>query len=449
MTATMKGQPYKRLPRARKYGLPSGFTFGAATSAYQVEGATEVDGRGPSIWEPFLRGPNDPPYDSGDVTCDHYNRYREDVAIMKSLGLQAYRFSVAWPRVMPEGLGRVNQPGLDFYDRLVDELLAAGIEPYATLYHWDLPLALQTRYNGWYGRETALRFADYSTVVVKRLSDRVKKWATLNEPEVIIAGYIGSGMAPAMNLPDCAYRVGHHLLLGHALSVQSMRAACSGIESGIVLNLVPIYPVDSTATDAARNRWMGSYAWYLEALLKGCYPDQVVAALSKQDLVAPLDMSLIAQRLDFLGINFYTRFLVDAQGGIVEKPGVERTQMGWEMEPASLTAMLLQLQDEYELPPIYITENGAAIDDVVAPDGFIHDTRRIAYIDNHLAALSRAIKGGVDVRGYFVWSLLDNLEWPLGFKKTFGLIHVDRQTLSRSVKDSGLWYKRVIRNNRR
>ncbi len=448
MSATNANGLRRRLPSATDYSLPRGFVFGAATSAYQVEGAVHEDGRGPSIWEPFLSKPKDPPYDSPAVACDHYHRYREDVALMRQLNLNAYRFSVAWPRIMPAGDGKVNQAGLDFYDRLVDELLAKGIEPYLTLFHWDLPLSLQKRHQGWFGRQTALKFADYATVMVKRLGDRVKKWATLNEPEVIIAGYIGDGMAPAMNRPDSAYRVGHHLLLGHALAVQSMRTARSGIDCGIVLNLVPVEPIDEAARDAARNRWVMSFSWYLDALLKGYYPESVVKALARDKPVKPLDMSLIAQSLDFLGINYYTRFLANAEGKLVEPPAV-RTQMGWEMVPSALSKMLIDLHREYQLPPIFITENGAALDDTVEPNGRIRDHGRIAYIDSHLKALHTAIKSGVDVRGYFVWSLMDNLEWPLGYKKTFGLMHVNRSTLERTIKDSGLWYSRVIaRNNR-
>jgi len=440
------------IPRARKYKLPPNFVFGASTSAYQVEGATEVGGRGPSIWEPFLAKPRTPAFDLGDVACDHYNRYREDVGLMKDLGLQAYRFSIAWPRIFPEGAGSVNQKGLDFYDRLVDELLAAGIDPYVTLFHWDLPLALQQKHFGWFGRETAEKFADYSTVMVKRLGDRVSKWATLNEPEVIIAGYIGDGMAPAMNLPRSGYRVGHHLLLGHALATQAMRAARPKLDYGIVLNLVPVEPLDPANDEmraAAQRRWEMSYSWYMDALLKGYYPDSVQEALSYSDQgnpVKPLDMSLIAQHLDFLGINYYTRFLVNAKGDIVEEPGVERTQMGWEMVPEAFTKMLTDLHADYELPPVYITENGAALDDTVV-NGRIHDKGRIAYIDSHIDAVARATRAGVDVRGYFVWSLMDNLEWPLGFKKTFGLTHVDRASLKRTLKDSALWYRRVIARN--
>lgn len=446
-------QPALRLPRVKNYKLPQGFVFGASTSAYQVEGAAFEGGRGQSIWEPFLRNPKRS-YDLGDVTCDHYNRYREDVGLMKAMGLDAYRFSISWPRVMPNGEGKVNETGLDFYDRLVDELLEAGIDPYVTLYHWDLPLALQKRYHGWFHRETALAFADYSALMVKRLGDRVKKWATLNEPEVIIAGYIGDGMAPGMNLPRSGHRVGHHLLLGHALGTQAMRAARSDIECGIVLNLVPIDPVDpqnEKQCAAARDRWSMSYSWYLDAMLKGHYPDIVHDALDRSDSGNPVragDMSLIAQKLDFLGINYYTRFLVNEKGDIVETPNVPRTQMGWEMVPDSFTKMLLDLERDYEMPPVYITENGAALDDTVS-DGRVNDRHRIKYLDEHIGAVARAIKGGADVRGYFAWSLMDNLEWPLGFAKTFGLIHVDRSTLNRTVKDSGLWYAKTIARNRR
>lgn len=440
----------RRLPDVPDLMLPGGFAFGAATSAYQVEGATSQDGRGPSIWEPFLRKPRTPPYDLGDVACDHYNRYREDVALMRSMGLKAYRFSISWSRVMPDGEGKVNRQGLDFYDRLVDELWANGIEPYATLYHWDLPLALQQRYHGWLSRETAMRFADYAAVMARRLGDRVRKFATLNEPEVIIAGYISDGMAPGVNLPHSRYPVGHHLMLGHGVAVQAIRAARSGTECGIVLNLVPIEAQTPAAKEEAHRFWERNYSWYLDGLLNGYYPDSILPELEGKSLggphLKPLDMALIAQKLDFLGINYYTRFVCNEKGGLVETPGAARTQMGWEMVPSALTDMLVDLNETYELPPVYITENGAALDDVVTR-GRIRDTGRIQYLDSHLKAVAAATARGVDVRGYFVWSLMDNLEWPLGFAKTFGLIHVDRATLKRTVKDSGHWYAKVIEKN--
>lgn len=442
-----------RMPRVRNYKLPKGFQFGAATSAFQIEGALEADGRGKSIWDDFLRQPKSPPYDLGDVACDHYNRYADDVKLMGKLGLDAYRFSIAWPRVVPEGNGRVNQKGLDFYDRLVDKLLAKGIEPYATLYHWDLPEWAQKQHAGWFGRDTALAFADYTAAVVKRLGDRVGKFATLNEPEVIIAGYAGDGMAPAFNRPDAGYRVGHHLLLGHALAAQAMRAARNDLQCGIVLNLVPIDPSDPQSADAkehAHKRYVKSYTWYLDALLKGHYPEEVLKELARPDLlnpIQPLDMSLIAQRLDFLGINYYTRFLVDEAGEMVFTPEEPKTQMGWEIHPDSLSQMLIDLHKEYPLPPTYITENGAALDDTVCGDGRVHDVARTRYLHQHIKAVAKAARAGVPMKGYFVWSLMDNLEWPLGFAKTFGIVHVDRKTLARTVKDSGRWYAKVIRKN--
>jgi beta-glucosidase len=323
----------------------------------------------------------------------------------------------------------------------VDKLLAKGIEPYATLYHWDLPEWAQKQHAGWFGRGTSLAFADYSTAVVKRLGDRVKKWATLNEPEVIIAGYIGDGMAPAFNRPEAAYRVGHHLLLGHALATSAMRAARNDVQCGIVLNLVPIDPSDPSNADArehARQRYVKSYTWYLDALLKGHYPEEVLKELARPDLlnpVEPLDMSLIAQRLDFLGINYYTRFLVNEKGEMVFNAEEPKTQMGWEIHPDSLSSMLIDL--------------GAALDDTVCGDGRVHDIGRTRYLHQHIKAVAKAARAGVPMKGYFVWSLMDNLEWPLGFAKTFGIVHVDRKTLARTVKDSGRWYAKVIRKNTR
>lgn len=487
----------------RIYGLPADFKFGAATSAYQIEGAALEDGRGASIWDAFLADKSKPHTgDTGEVACDHYHRYAEDVAIMRRLGLDAYRFSVSWPRVMPEGQGKVNEKGLDFYERLVDELLASGIEPFATLYHWDLPLALEKRYGGWLSRTTAHRFADYAAAVVERLGDRVKSWSTFNEPEVIIAGYTGPGMAPGLNRPDIGFHVGHHLLLAHGLGMEAIRSASADAKVGIVLNFNNIDPADRSdeSARAAREGFVRAYSWYLDALLEGTYPDVIERALQVVPDVRAVpkprgaswikrgDMRRIGRPIDFLGINYYTRFVVDGRGAHVMNPDVERTQMGWEIDPFGLARLIEKLNREYKLPPLYITENGAALDDVleVGTDGAgsgaggcagsasgeqancgagghskcgrrkrsrsrrVRDNRRARFITDHLQALAAAATtGGVDVRGYFVWSLLDNLEWPLGFAKTFGIVHVDRANgLKRTVKDSGRHYARLIKAHR-
>lgn len=444
--------------------LPSGFKFGAATSAYQVEGAVAEDGRGPSIWDKFLHDPKAMHSgDHGDIACDHYHRFREDIAIMKSLGLTSYRLSISWSRIMPTGRGQVNEAGLAHYSRVVDELLAAGIEPVVTLYHWDLPLALQEEYGGWLSRKVLRFFAHYAKVVVKRLGDRVKMWSTFNEPEVIIAGYIGKGMAPAVDRPDLAYHVGHNLMVAHGLAVKEMRAVRPDVQVGIVLNLNIIDPADGSkaARDAASEAFIKAYTWYFDGLFKGNYPQQITDKLdvvpqTMPDKVARPrhwvragDMDLIAQPIDFLGINYYTRFVINGEGHHVDVPGVERTLMGWQVYPFGLARLLDDLNRSYKLPPMYITENGAALTDTVE-SGQIHDSGRAKFIIDHLNALATVITtAGVDVRGYFVWSLLDNLEWPLGFAKTFGIVHVDRANgLKRTIKDSGLAYAAYIASAR-
>jgi beta-glucosidase len=445
--------------------LPTSFRFGAATSAYQIEGAWNQDGRGPSIWEPFLQNPGQHSGDSGDVACDHYNRYRDDVKLMKKLGLDAYRFSIAWPRVMPTGRGAVNQKGLDFYDRLVDKLLEAGIDPFPTLYHWDLPQQLQDDYCGWLGRETTHHFADYADVVVRRLGDRVKRWTTFNEPEVIIAGYISSGMAPAVNRGDLGYHVGHHLMVAHGLANTAIRAALPDAQVGIVLNFNIVDPADGSegALKNARERYVKAYRWYLDGLLNGQYPEEVLKHLKlaprlpetatrrrANAWVRPGDMKLISQKLDFMGINYYTRFVVDANGQDVVEPNHKRTQMGWQIYPFGLARLMEEMNRQFKLPPMYITENGAALDDVLK-DGQVNDVQRTQYIADHLEALASCInQGGVDIRGYFCWSFMDNLEWPLGFAKTFGLVHVDRaNNLKRTPKNSARWYSKVIEQHRK
>lgn len=433
------------------YGFPKGFVFGAATSAYQIEGAANQDGKGPSFWDVFAHAPGNMAKGAhGDVACDHYNRSREDVALMKSLGLGAYRFSLSWSRVMPDGRGRVNAQGLDFYDRLVDDLLASGIEPFPTLYHWDLPLSLH-EIGGWLNRDLSFHFADYAAAVVGRLKDRVRHWTTMNELEVIVAGYTGKGLAPGFDAPRLHAQTGHNLLLAHGRAMGAIRAAAPRVQAGIVLNFVPIEPSDGSqeARAAAERRWSTSYGWYLDGILRGRYPDAILDAERLGLLaVAAADMGTIAAPIDFLGVNYYTRFRADRTGALVPPgPGVPVTLMGWEIEPASMTAMLLRFQSEYDkMPPIFITENGAALRDM-AESGRVVDLERARYLHAHLLALRDAIAGGADVRGYFVWSLLDNLEWSLGYDMTFGLVSVDRGSLRRTPKFSAEWYRDVIRRN--
>ncbi len=446
--------------------FPDGFLWGAATSAYQIEGAVREDGRSPSIWDTLCRVPGAiRDGDSGDVADDHYHRYRDDVALMASLGLTAYRFSVAWPRVLPAGRGPVNEAGLDFYRRLVDELLAAGIEPHLTLYHWDLPQVLQDA-GGWPSRDAAGWFADYAAVVFEALHDRVRFWTTLNEPWCSsLLGYADGIHAPGVRDPRQATRAIHHLLLGHGLALQALRAIDPSRALGIVLNLQPIRVGQPDVTpalldavrrlDGLRNR-----VWS-EPLLEGRYPVDVAADLEAFGGL-PLrdgDLPLIGQPLDFLGINYYADdFLVAAPGATVphspgvldaagRDPGPDATDMGWPVTPDGLRDLLVTLAARYPaLPPIHITENGVACDDPVV-NGSIDDARRIAYLEGHLRAIHAAIQAGVDVRAYFQWSLLDNFEWSHGYRMRFGLVHVDYTTQARTPRRSAAWYREVIARN--
>ncbi len=431
--------------------FPEGFLWGAATAAYQIEGAWNADGKGESIWDRFCHTPahieND---DTGDVACDHYHRWREDVALMRQLGLQAYRFSVSWPRVIPAGRGAVNPPGLDFYDRLVDALLAADIQPFVTLYHWDLPQALQDR-GGWGRRDTCGYFADYADVMARRLGDRVRYWATFNEPWVVaFVGHHYGWHAPGLQDEALALQVAHHLLVAHGLATQALRAANARLQVGIVLNTRPVEPATDREPDRAlaEQAWQRNEGWFLDPLLRAQYPPAAWADYGdRTPAVQPGDMALIAQTLDWLGVNYYSRGVAQEGRIISPVPGSEYTDMGWEIHAPALRRLLVRLKQEYPIPPLYITENGAAFPDQVSPDGRVHDPRRIAYLHDHLVQARLAIDDGVDLRGYFAWSLLDNFEWAYGYSKRFGLVYVDYATQQRIVKDSGEWYARVIAAN--
>ncbi len=434
----------------RKFCFSPGFVYGASTSAYQIEGGVgEETGRGPSIWEKYFA--DRPHLDHGAVSCDHYNRMEEDVRMIKRMGLKAYRFSISWSRVLPLGKGKINEQGLEFYSNLVDALLRNGIEPYVTLYHWDLPQALEDQ-GGWLNRDTAHYFADFAAVIAHRLGDRVKYFGTLNEPEVIVAGYIGEGLAPALQDMSLRVKVAHNLMLAHGLATQALRAIDPSFKIGVTLNLVPAEPADASnpaAVNAARRHWQKNYALYLDAILKARYPDVVLDEMDATGVeIRPGDMAIISQRIDYLGVNWYLRHVVDENGGIVDVPGATKTLMGWEIHAPALTRMLVAMNEEYRLPPIFITENGAAMPDTFAK-GRVRDVGRMTYIHDHLAALESAVAAGVNIGGYFAWSLMDNLEWSLGFKMTFGIVHVDRNTLKRTVKDSGLWYRDTIKLNTR
>lgn len=433
------------------YKFPDNFLWGAATAAYQIEGAWNEDGKGESIWDRFSHTPGKIfQGDSGDVACDHYHRYQEDIALMARIGLKGYRFSTAWTRVLPTGHGPANPRGLDFYDRLVDCLLEAGIQPFPTLYHWDLPQKLQDR-GGWTNRETCDYFADYAALMAKALGDRVLHWTTINEPGVVaFDGHYTGEHAPGLQDEKTARQVGHNLLVAHGLATQALRNINTALEVGIVLNLWPSDPASASAEDraAAEANWHRGETWLLDPLLHASYP---LAAWETAGETAPLvqagDMALIAQRLDFLGINYYSRNLVSAAGEVSPVPGAEYTEMGWEVHPPAMYRLLTILQRDYRLPPLYITENGAAFPDSVSTDGQIHDPRRREYLRLHLIEACKAIHQGVDLRGYFVWSLLDNFEWAHGYTKRFGLVHVDYATQKRTIKDSGEWYSLVSAKN--
>jgi beta-glucosidase len=439
--------------------FPAHFLWGAATAAYQIEGATREDGRGSSIWDQFAATPGKiHQNDNGDIAANHYHLMPEDVAIMAQLGLGAYRFSISWPRILPTGRGSVNAAGLDFYDRLVDTLLARGIQPFATLYHWDMPLTLHNN-GGWLQRDTAYAFADYAEIVVKRLGDRVKNWITHNEPWC--AAYLGYGNglhAPGMKDRQAAVIAGHHILLSHGLAVSRLRAHIEvTAQVGIALNFTPVYPADhrpETLRDVARSDAFGN-RWFLDPIYRGNYPEHL---FDDMQLAPPPiqdgDLATIAVPIDFLGVNHYSRSLVTgshvpmlADGCITVSPvpGACYTEMAWEVYPQALRDLLLRLHHEYHVPALYITENGAAFTDQWdGSSNVVNDPRRVAYLQDHIGAIADAVKQGVPVGGYFVWSFMDNFEWAEGYSKRFGIVYVDYPTQRRVIKKSGSWYSSFI-----
>ncbi len=437
--------------------LPADFTWGVATAAYQIEGAVAEDGRSPSIWDTFSHTPGKVDGgDTGDIACDHYHRVPEDIGLIKQLGADAYRFSVAWPRVLPGGDGPVNKAGLDFYDRLVDGLLEAGVTPFATLYHWDLPQVLQDR-GGWTVRETSEHFAAYASQVVERLGDRVKDWATLNEPLCSAwIGHLEGRMAPGLTDLTAAVRASYHLHLGHGLAVQAIRAASSDARVGIVNNLSPIEPASTSEADLAAARRADGHInrWWLDPILGRGYPQDMVEEYGVELPLQPSDLETIAAPLDWLGLNYYFRQIVTADpdgtaphARQVSAPGARLTHMDWEVHAEGLEQLLLRLTEEYGVQRIYVTENGSAYEDVVAADGSVHDPERVRYLEEHLAACARAVGKGAPLAGYFAWSLLDNFEWAYGYDKRFGLVHVDYATQRRTVKSSGLRYAELVREH--
>jgi beta-glucosidase len=440
--------------------FPDRFLWGCATSAYQIEGSPLADGAAPSIWERFVHTPGMVrDGDTAEVACDHYRRYREDVALMARLGLKAYRFSVAWSRVLPSGTGAVNPAGLAFYDRLTDELLAHGIEPVVTLYHWDLPAALYER-GGWLNRDCAAWFAEYARVLFAKLDDRVKLWATINEPWVISdGGYLLGALAPGHRSLSEAPVVSHHLLCAHGTAVQAYRS--EGRHSiGLVVNIEPKHPASSSPADVAAAERADAYMnrQYLDPVFLGRYPAQLAEIFGSAWPAWPEgDLELIGQPIDFLGVNYYTRSVTrfDAaaaplRSAAVRLPEASYTEMGWEVYPRGLTEALRWIRDRYGAVPLYVTENGAAFHDPPSVAGDrLEDPLRVAYLRDHVRAVQAALADQVDVRGYFVWSLLDNFEWVLGYSKRFGIVHVDFSSQRRTLKASADFYARVIESNGR
>ena len=428
--------------------FPSDFVWGVATSAFQIEGAATEDGRGESIWDRFCRVPGAiADASDGTVACEHYHRWRDDLDLIADLGVDAYRFSVSWPRVRPGGSGAWNEKGLAFYDQLVDGLLARGIKPYLTLNHWDLPDELQA-HGGWAHRDTVHRFVEYAQGMATRLGDRVVSIATHNEPWVMaVLGHESGIFAPGVKHRATATQVAHHLLLSHGLALQALRAQGCKAELGIVLNLAPVQAATDSAADVAAAQLEDGklLRWYMDPLFKAAYPDDVLAHLGADaPLVQPGDMATIATPMDFLGVNYYSRAVVSAAGPWDAKTsGRPLTEMGWEVYPEGLTELLLRLHRDYAVPALYITENGGAFADVLE-DGRVDDSNRTAYLAAHIAAVGDALRLGVPMAGYMVWSLLDNFEWASGYAKRFGIVHVDYATQARTCKDSALWYREFV-----
>lgn len=443
-----------------KRSFPEGFILGTATASYQIEGAVLEDGRGASIWDTFSHTPgNIFGGHTGDIACDHYHRFKTDVGLMKELGTNGYRFSIAWSRIFPSGRGKPNQRGLDFYDGLVDALLENGIDPMATLYHWDLPQALQDS-GGWSNRDIADYFAEYAGCVMEKLGDRVKKWNTLNEPWVsAFAGHYLGRHAPGLVDFRLALQVSHHLLLSHAKAVEVYRQLNQGGKVGIALNLYPTYPATSSPEDLEAARRADGYhnRWFLDPIYKGRYPEDMESIFRERfgaPVVMPGDMELMkANTIDFLGINYYFRMVIrNLEGkGILDyeqaKPEGDYTDMGWEIYPQGMLDLLRRIQKDYDDPHIMITENGAAFGDERRIGGVIQDDDRIQFLRIHLEAAEKALQEDIKLDGYYIWSLLDNFEWGFGYSKRFGLFYTDYESLERIWKKSGLWLKEFIREN--
>lgn len=442
--------------------FPDNFIWGSATASYQIEGAVNEDGRGESIWDRFSHiSGNTLNGDTGDVACDHYHRYKDDIKMMSEMGLKGYRFSISWSRIFPKGYGEVNQKGVDFYNNLVDELLKNGIEPAVTLYHWDLPQALQD-IGGWENRDTVDYFVEYATYMFKMLGNRVKKWSTHNEPWVAaFAGNLAGRHAPGNTDLKLAVQVSHHLILSHAKVVQAYKKLNSKDgKIGIVLDLHPVVPATDSKEDYRASILVDGYQnrWFLDPVLKGKYPEDILKLYTEKLIapdIMPGDMEIISNNpMDYLGINYYFRKVVKKSEenmffkfSEVKPKGSEYTEMNWEIYPKGLYDFLIRIKNEYNNPHIYITENGAAFKDDKIVNGIVEDDKRVDFLRQHFEQAHRAIKDGVKLDGYYVWSLMDNFEWARGYSKRFGLIFIDYKSLKRIWKKSALWYKDVIENN--
>ena len=433
----------------------SKFVWGVATSSFQIEGAAHEDGRGPSIWDTFCRVPGKVANgDTGEIACDHYHRYNEDLDLMKWMGVDAYRFSVAWSRVIPNGVGPINQAGLDFYDRLIDGALERGIQPWITMYHWDLPQALQDR-GGWNNREVVKWFEEYANVLTNEFGDRVKHWMTLNEP--LCSAWIGhlyGDMAPGITDLQTALNASHHLLMSHGIASQVTRTNVKDSKVGIVINVTPAVPATDSDDDRRASKLADGFdnRWFLNPVFGQPYPADVIEVLGKSPQIETGDMSLINQPMDFLGVNFYFRQTIasNPQGSPlpiknIRRENVKRTAMDWEVHAPAFEEILTRIHRDYKPKEIYITENGSAWDDEIT-SGEINDEERISYIQSHLDAMFAAQKQGAPIRGYFAWSFMDNFEWAYGYDKRFGLVYVDYKTQKRTPKKSALYYRELLLN---
>jgi len=440
------------------FQFPKDFVWGAATASYQIEGAWNEDGKGESIWDRFSHTPGKvQDGDTGDAACDHYHRWADDLNLLKELDLKAYRLSISWPRILPAGRGGVNETGIDFYSRMIDRLLELNIEPYITLYHWDLPQKLQDE-GGWASRSVVDAFVEYTDVISNALGDRVKNWITLNEPWVsAFIGYREGRHAPGHTDMHEALAASHHLLLAHGLSVPVIRRNSPNANVGITLNLSPQVPASPSVADRVQATWADGYInrWFLDPLVGRGYPQDMVNDYGDaMEFVKTGDMDVMSVPVDFMGVNYYTRNIARSEkiSEAENAPctvicGDEITEMDWEVYPEGLYKTLGRLYFDYDFPAIYITENGAAFIDEVGADGEVDDPARLSYIKRHLEQVHRAVESGIPVKGYFAWSLMDNFEWGFGYSKRFGLIHVNYETQKRTFKSSAKWYRQAIQRN--